>query len=100
MLDRGYGHGHLGREVIETAPKVSGADLPVEEGPWRPGDPATLAAGNRRIREGLGRQPRHADLEFSVRTAWRWEQWLQACGGPDAFGAAHRGRPIAEPGAR
>jgi UDP-glucose 4-epimerase len=94
VLNCGYGHGHSVREVVETMRKVSGVDFPVEEGPRRPGDAATLVAGNRRIREVLGWRPRHDDLEFIVRTAWRWEQRLQACGGPEAFGRAGSRPPL------
>jgi UDP-glucose 4-epimerase len=100
VLNCGYGHGYSVREVIATVRKVSGVDFPVEEGPRRPGDPAMLVASNRKIRELLGWQPRHDDLEFIVRTAWRWEQRLQACGGPEAFGASPPATLIAEPGAR
>jgi hypothetical protein len=67
---------------------VSGMDFPVEEGARRPGDPAILVASNRRIQEVLGWQPRYDDLEFIVETAWQWEQWLEARGGPDALAAA------------
>jgi UDP-glucose 4-epimerase len=88
VLNCGYGRGHSVREVIDAVREVSGVDFPVEEGPRRPGDPAMLVAGNRRIRETLGWQPRHDDLAFIVRTAWQWEQWLQAQGGPDALDAA------------
>jgi UDP-glucose 4-epimerase len=91
VLNCGYGRGHSVREVIDTVREVSGVDFPVEEGPRRPGDPAVLVAGNRRIRELLGWQPRHDDLKFIVRTAWQWEQWLQASGGPDALAAASEG---------
>jgi UDP-glucose 4-epimerase len=100
VLNCGYGHGYSVREVIATVRKVSGVDFPVEEGPRRPGDPAMLVASNRKIRELLGWQPRHDDLEFIVRTAWRWEQRLQACGGPEAFGVCPPAPLIAEPGAR
>jgi UDP-glucose 4-epimerase len=88
VLNCGYGRGHSVREVIDAVRKVSGTDFPVEEGPRRPGDPAVLVASNRRIQEVLGWQPKHDDLEFIVRTAWQWEQWLQARGGPDALAAA------------
>jgi UDP-glucose 4-epimerase len=91
VLNCGYGRGHSVREVIDTVRQVSGVDFPVEEGPRRPGDPAMLVAGNHRIRELLGWQPRHDDLTFIVRTAWQWEQWLQAQGGPDALAAASEG---------
>jgi UDP-glucose 4-epimerase len=91
VLNCGYGRGHSVREVIDTVRRVSGVDFPVEEGPRRPGDPAMLVASNRKICELLGWRPRHDDLEFIVRTAWQWEQWLQAHGGPDALAAASQG---------
>jgi UDP-glucose 4-epimerase len=95
VLNCGYGHGHSVREVIATVRKVSGVNFPVEEGPRRPGDPAALVASNRKIRELLGWRPRHDDLEFIVRTAWRWEKRLQARGGPEAFGTAESRPPTA-----
>jgi UDP-glucose 4-epimerase len=64
--------------VLETARRVTGVDFRIVEGPRRPGDPARLVASNARIRRVLGWQPRHDDLEAIVRTAWRWEQRLQA----------------------
>jgi UDP-glucose 4-epimerase len=88
VLNCGYGRGHSVREVIDAVRAATGVDFSVAEGPRRPGDPAMLVAGNRRIRETLGWQPRHDDLEIIVRTAWQWEQWLQAQGGPDALDAA------------
>jgi UDP-glucose 4-epimerase len=90
VLNCGYGRGHSVREVIDTVREVSGVDFLVEEGPRRPGDAAALVAANRRIRELLGWQPRHDDLRFIVRTAWQWEQWLEAQGGPDALAAASK----------
>jgi UDP-glucose 4-epimerase len=88
VFNCGYGHGFSVREVIDAVREVSGVDFPVGQGPRRPGDPAVLVAGNRRIRETLGWQPRHDDLAFIVRTAWQWEQRLQAQGGPAALDAA------------
>ncbi|MGH6945079.1 MAG: NAD-dependent epimerase/dehydratase family protein, partial [Geminicoccaceae bacterium] len=78
VLNCGYGHGLSVREVVDMVRRISGGDFPLEEGPRRPGDPPVLVAGNARIREVLGWQPRHDDLEFIVRTAWAWEQRLQA----------------------
>jgi UDP-glucose 4-epimerase len=88
VLNCGYGRGHSVREVIDAVRQVTGMDFPVEEGPRRPGDPAILVASNRRIQAVLGWQPRYEDLEVIVDTAWQWEQWLQARGGPDALAAA------------
>jgi UDP-glucose 4-epimerase len=78
ILNCGYGHGFSVREVIDTVARISGADMPIEEGPRRPGDPAVLVASNAKIREVLGWQPRYDDLAFIVQTAWDWEQKLRA----------------------
>jgi UDP-glucose 4-epimerase len=77
VLNCGYGHGSSVREVIDAVRRVSGVDFRIEEGPRRAGDPPALVASNARIREVLGWEPRHDDLEFIVRTAWDWEQELQ-----------------------
>lgn len=78
IFNCGYGRGYSVREVIDTVARVSGRAIPVEEGARRPGDPPMLVASNARIREVLGWQPRYDDLEFIARTAWLWEQKLQA----------------------
>ncbi len=78
VLNCGYGHGSSVRMVLDTVRRVTGVDFPIEIGPRRPGDPAVLVAGNAKIRRLLGWQPRHDDLEIIVRTAWTWEQALQA----------------------
>jgi UDP-glucose 4-epimerase len=97
VLNCGYGHGHSVREVIEAVRKASGVDFRVEEGPRRPGDPSALVASNRRIKEVLGWRPRHDDLEYIVRTAWRWEQKMQTYGGPEKFDVARNEPPRSRP---
>ena len=77
-LNCGYGHGFSVREVIDAVRRVTGAEFPVEVGPRRPGDPPVLVAATGRIREVLGWEPRHDDLDYIVGTAWRWERRLQA----------------------
>jgi len=85
VFNCGYGHGFSVREVLDAVARVSGVAMRIEEGARRPGDPAVLVASNAKIREVLGWQPRYDDLEAIVRTAWQWEQRLQARGGPDAL---------------
>ena len=78
VLNCGYGRGHSVREVLETVQRVHGRPLRLREGPRRPGDPPVLVAEARRIREALGWEPRHEDLEAIVASALAWERRLQA----------------------
>ncbi len=70
----GNGSGFSVMEVIETARKVTGHPIPHVIGARRPGDPAVLVASSEAIRQELGWQPRYADLETIVRSAWEWHQ--------------------------
>ncbi|MEJ2525959.1 MAG: UDP-glucose 4-epimerase GalE, partial [Desulfuromonadales bacterium] len=66
------------REVVDMARQVTGIDFAVEETGRREGDPAELIAGCEKIRALLNWQQRYDDLETILRTAWAWEQALQA----------------------
>ena len=70
----GVGEGYTVREVIDTARKVTGHPIPAEVGERRPGDPATLIASSDRIREDLGWEPEHSDLESIIASAWAWHE--------------------------
>ncbi len=72
----GYSRGFSVLEVIETVKRVSGVDFKVEISGRRPGDPAAIVAGNKRIREKLGWKPAHDNLEEIVRQALEWERGL------------------------
>jgi UDP-glucose 4-epimerase len=76
VLNCGYGHGYSVREVIAAVERVVGHSFPVHRGPRRAGDPPSLVAGTRRIREILKWNPRHDDLDFIVGTALAWERTL------------------------
>jgi UDP-glucose 4-epimerase len=69
----GNGSGFSVQEVIETAKRVVGHDIPVVYGERRAGDPARLVADSARARRELGWQPRYADLGTIIEHAWRWE---------------------------
>ena len=75
-LNCGYGHGYSVREVLATVARVHGTPLVVNEAPRRPGDPPSLVAHARRVRDVLGWSPRFDDLEFIVRTQLEWEHRL------------------------
>jgi UDP-glucose 4-epimerase len=68
------GAGYSVKEVIDTARRVTGRDIPTNIGPRRPGDPAILVASSDRIKTELGWQPQFQDLELIVDSAWRWMQ--------------------------
>jgi UDP-glucose 4-epimerase len=68
----GNGQGYSILELIEVARKITGHPIPAEVGPRRPGDPAILIASADSIRQELGWQPKHSDLETIVGDAWRW----------------------------
>jgi UDP-glucose 4-epimerase len=80
----GNGKGFSVREVVESARRVTGHPIPVIEEPRRPGDPAVLVAGSKRIIEELGWKPRYSSLDEIVRSAWVWHQ--QRYGAKDLSG--------------
>ncbi|TVM19514.1 UDP-glucose 4-epimerase GalE [Oceanidesulfovibrio indonesiensis] len=74
VYNLGFGQGHSVREVIETARRVTGREIPVIQGYRRSGDPAQLCGDASRAVSELGWQPSRSDLEYIVRTAWNWHK--------------------------
>lgn len=70
-VNLGTGRGSSVFEVIESARRASGVEIPVELTERRPGDPVALFADTTKAREVLGWTARH-DLDDIVRTAWAW----------------------------
>ncbi|HEV2646368.1 MAG TPA: UDP-glucose 4-epimerase GalE [Acidobacteriaceae bacterium] len=70
----GNGQGFTVREVIDSVRRVTGRDIPVEECPRRPGDPAILVAGSEKIKRELGWEPKFTELDSIIESAWRWHQ--------------------------
>jgi UDP-glucose 4-epimerase len=71
IFNLGTGKGTSVQEVIDTARRISGVDIPVEYVGRRPGDPVAIWADNTRARAELGWQPQYS-LEDIIRSAWRW----------------------------
>jgi len=69
----GNGKGFSVKQVIDVAKEVSGNDFKVSIEPRRAGDPAVLVADSTLARKELNWQPKHAELEDIVKTAWQWE---------------------------
>jgi UDP-glucose 4-epimerase len=74
IFNLGNGHGFSVREVIETARKITGHEIPAIESPRRPGDPAVLVASSEKIRSELNWKPQHASLEDIIGSAWEWHR--------------------------
>jgi UDP-glucose 4-epimerase len=70
----GNGHGFTIREVIESARRVTGHPIPVEEAERRPGDPAVLIASSEKIERELGWKREFDKLDDIVASAWKWHQ--------------------------
>ncbi|MGE5582604.1 MAG: UDP-glucose 4-epimerase GalE [Bacillota bacterium] len=74
IYNLGNGLGYSNRQVIEVAKEVTGREIPVKEGPRRPGDPAVLVASSNRLQAELGWRPQYPQLEKIIETAWRWHK--------------------------
>ncbi|MGH6836205.1 MAG: UDP-glucose 4-epimerase GalE [Methylocella sp.] len=72
----GYGRGVSVLEVVDAVKLVSGVDFKVRVSGRRPGDPASLVAGTKRIKAMLGWTPKYDDLPIIVGQALEWERQL------------------------
>jgi len=72
-LNLGTGSGHSVREVIQTAQRVTGREIAVEETTRRAGDPPVLVAAVDRAHDVLNWTAKNS-LEEIVATAWKWHQ--------------------------
>lgn len=70
----GTGTGYSVKQVIETAGRVTGKDIPTKISPRRSGDPAILVADGSAAKKSLGWHPRRSDLETIISDAWQWEK--------------------------
>jgi UDP-glucose 4-epimerase len=66
------GRGYSNKEIIEAVRRVTGKEIPVKEGPRRPGDPPELWASPDKIKRELGWSAKFTNLDEIVRTAWNW----------------------------
>lgn len=73
VFNCGYGHGYSVREVVAAAKKATGIDFEVRETGRREGDASILIGDNTKIKQKLNWQPKYDDLEYIIKTAWKWE---------------------------
>jgi UDP-glucose 4-epimerase len=82
IFNVGNGQGFTIRQVIESARRVTGHPIPVEEVERRPGDPAVLIASSEKIERELGWTRAFDKLDDIVASAWKWhQQRYQVAGG-------------------
>ncbi|MGK7948600.1 MAG: UDP-glucose 4-epimerase GalE [Xenococcaceae cyanobacterium] len=74
VFNLGNGNGFSVREVIETARKVTGTEIPAREIERRPGDAPILIGSSDKARKILGWNPQYADLTQIITHAWQWHQ--------------------------
>lgn len=70
----GNGRGFSVQEVIDTAQRVTGCRISVQESPRRSGDPARLVADATLARRQLGWLPKYSELGTLIDHAWRYER--------------------------
>ncbi|MBI3675232.1 MAG: UDP-glucose 4-epimerase GalE [Proteobacteria bacterium] len=70
----GYGFGFSVNEVIKVAEAVTKRKILVRVKQRRPGDLASVVADPAKLKSAMNWQPRFAELEVIVRTAFEWEK--------------------------
>ena len=77
-LNCGYGHGYSVREVLSEVAKANNGQLKIIEEARRAGDPPTLIAEAKKIRQILNWQPKYDNLKLIVQSSLDWEKKLHA----------------------
>lgn len=72
VANLGNGKGISVRQIIEAVAQETGQEIPVLEGPRRPGDPPELYADAAHAHEVLGWEATQSDVTTIVNTAVRW----------------------------
>ena len=70
----GNSTGYSVKQIIETARRITGHEIPAVTADRRAGDPAVLVADSSLVREQLGWRPRYETIEDIIQSAWVWHQ--------------------------
>lgn len=71
IFNLGSGDGYSVKEIIDTARRITGRDIPAKIEPRRPGDPSVLIASNKKAAQVLGWTPKRG-LDEIIADAWAW----------------------------
>jgi len=74
IFNVGTGKGYSVKEIIETARKITGHEIPAIVSPRRFGDPAELVANAEKIKKEIGWEPKFSDLKTIMEAAWNWHK--------------------------
>jgi UDP-glucose 4-epimerase len=74
ICNLGNGKGFSVKEVIDIAREVTGRNIKEAVAPRRQGDPAVLVASSEKAQTELGWEPKYAQLETIIETAWNWHK--------------------------
>lgn len=71
VFNLGSGDGYSVKEIIDTARRITGKEIPAKVEPRRAGDPSVLIASNKKAADLLGWAPKRG-LEEIIADAWVW----------------------------
>ncbi|NUR28413.1 MAG: UDP-glucose 4-epimerase GalE [Catenulispora sp.] len=74
IYNLGVGTGFSNKQIIDAVREVTGAEVPVEWLPRRPGDPAALYASSAKAQAELGWTPEKTEVADIVADAWTFFQ--------------------------
>ena len=75
-MNCGYGRGFSVNEVLDAVDRVTNRKLVRHLEPRRAGDPDSLISNPARLKQALGWEPQHADLDEIIAHALAWERKL------------------------
>ena len=70
----GSGGGYSNLEIVNTARKVTGQQIPAEITARRPGDPDILIASSEKAERTLGWKREYQTIESIIESAWKWHK--------------------------
>ncbi len=74
VFNLGSANGFSNLEILQSAIKVTGEDIPYTMGPRRGGDPDSLVADSTKARTILNWHPQHDNIDDIISSAWKWVQ--------------------------
>src|SRR5690625_4804057 len=74
IFNLGSNQGFSVKEMIDTARKVTGKEIPAKIGERRAGDPSVLIASSKKARDILGWQPTRTSITKIIQDAWNWHK--------------------------